>query len=100
MTQGLLQERERSENVGLDELSRRIDRAINMRFGGEMEHRIRMRLLEDGLQCNSVADVRVAENMLGVVTCGSEGFQVSGIGQRVDIDDAMRRLGDKLPDER
>jgi hypothetical protein len=40
-----------------------IDRAVDVRLGGEMEHTVRLRLCEDLAKCRRVADIRPYESM-------------------------------------
>ena len=46
VTQRFLQEGEGADNVGLDEFARTIDRAIDMAFGRQIHHRVRLVFLE------------------------------------------------------
>ena len=61
ITQGLLQQGERADDVGLDELRRTVDRAVDMTFGSEIHHAMRLVRIEQAAQRWPVADVHLSK---------------------------------------
>jgi hypothetical protein len=82
-------------DVGLDEVARAVDRAVDVRLGGEVDHAGRPVGDEQLVQCRAVADVGVAEHMARVAGQVRERFEVAGVGQLVDVDDAPVAFGDQ-----
>ena len=89
---------EGSEDVGFDERRRPVDRAIDMRFGRQVDDGVRPVLVEQTGHLGRVADVPLHEDVQRVVERRGKRVEISGVGQFVEIDDAQPR-GDHLPDE-
>ena len=73
-------------DVGRDEVAGAVDRAVDMRFGGQMDYAAGVIIDEQAVQRSAVADIGAAEDMVRMVRQIGQGFQIAGIGQLVDID--------------
>ena len=100
VAEALLQQRERTDDVGLDERRRPVDRPVDVRFGGEMDDgagAVPIEAIADG---EDVADVDVLEVVPRVVGGGAERLEVTGVGELVDVHDAVIRVAEQHSDER
>jgi hypothetical protein len=76
-----------------------VDTAVDMRFSGKMYQRawpMSGQELRDELKITNVA---LNKNVPGVIRKSGEIFQITGIGQYIEIDDLLRRLLQPLKDE-
>ena len=78
-----------AEDVGVDEVSGTIDRAVHMTLGGEMHDRIRRVFFKNRVNHDRVAEVGLDERVAGVIQAVTEGREVSGVSKFVEIDDLM-----------
>lgn len=69
-----------------------MDRAVDMRLGGEVEHCTRAVLGQQTLHKRAVTDITVHENMLRVALQADQALQVAGVGQLVQVDDGFAGL--------
>ena len=89
---------EGADDVGEDEVLGGVDGAVDVAFCGKVEDGVGNVLLQSLAQQASVADVAVDEGVgRGVRQVGERG-RVSGVGERVKIDNAVPR-GEGKPDE-
>ncbi len=86
------------DDVGLDERAGAVDRAVDVRLGGEVHHRVGLVLLENAADLVGVANIDVLEVIAGAVAGLGERFEVAGVGQLVDVDDLVVGFADQLPD--
>ena len=70
-----------------------------MRFGGEIDDRGRLMLGKEALDERAIADVAVHEHVLGRVARRRERVEIAGVGQLVEIDDALAVLRERLEHE-
>ena len=70
-----------------------------MRFGSEIQYRIRPVLPKDALHLRAVADIGVDEDDTWIVKDPFEFAQASGVGQLVDDDDAVGSVLDRVMNE-
>src|ERR1700687_562965 len=70
-----------SNDVGLDERCRAINRAVDMRFRRQMDHRIWLKFAEQLPHSPFVADINTFEGVSSRVCHRIEGIQVSCIRQ-------------------
>src|SRR6478672_6185216 len=75
-----------TDDVCLNKYSTVHDRAVDMAFGREMQHRIRLVLAKNPIQCNAIADIRVLEYIARMVSDYGERLWIRGVGQLVCVD--------------
>ena len=61
------QQVERADDVGLDEFTGRVDRAIDMTFGSQMHHSIRLVLCKHAVKFGTIANVHLLKSVTGTV---------------------------------
>ena len=86
-------------DVGPDELAGAVDRAVDVRLGGQVHHGVGLMLLEDPGDLRGVADVDMLEVVAGVVPGLGQRGEVAGVGQLVDVDDLGLGLANELADD-
>jgi hypothetical protein len=82
-----LQQRECTHDIGLDELTRPIDRTIDVTFRSQIHNRIRLITLKERSQSRSAADVHFCERVPLMSSSLRSRGQVCSIRQLVDVDD-------------
>ena len=90
---------EGADDVGLDEVFRAVDAAVDVRFGGKIDDGARLVLGEQPGDEVEVADVALDEEVARVALQGGEVLEVAGVGQRVEVDDGLIGLGQPVEDE-
>jgi len=65
-----------------------------------MHNRIRTIIVEQPLEPTAIADVDAFKDVAGTIPRICERVEISGIGQRIDVDHGRFGLADQLPDER
>ena len=95
---GRLQQRERTHDVGAREGKGILDRTVDVRLGGQMDHAVDPVLAENGEHLLVIADVAPLETVvLGLLDVFQVG-QIPRISQLVEIDDAVVGVfGDEKP---
>ena len=96
MGAGRLQHRESAHDVCLDEGVAARDRAVDVTLGGEMDHLVRMKSRERLGHGAPIANVDLGEAVVRRVADRRQGLQISGVGERVDIEH-RGALGDQMP---
>jgi len=86
-------------HIGLDEGARAVQRAIDVAFGGEVEHGARPALGQQALHQGSVADAAVHELVPRIGLQAGEVFEVAGVGEQVEVDDRLVALGQPVEHE-
>ena len=103
VTQGGLEELEGAGDVGGDELPRAVDRAVDVRFGGQMHDRLRLGVSEGPAQGLGIADIGLDEGEAGLALQVGKGGQIAGVGELIDDRDVMsardQEAGQIRPDE-
>jgi len=82
-----LEQCECPHDIGLDELTGTVDRAVDVAFGGEVHHRIGLVLGQKRGHQRSIADVAMHEHVVRVALQRRQRMQVAGVGQGVEVDD-------------
>ncbi len=95
-TERCLQQRERADNIGLDELAGSIDRAVDVAFRREMHHGVGRKALEQFAHPRRIGDVSANKGIARVVRHGCERVEIARIGELVDHQHLMRRLADDV----
>lgn len=90
---------EGANDVGLDEVFRAMNRTIDMRLGGEIDHRTRLMLGQQLLDQRRVGDIAVDEQVLGVAIDGRQALQVARVGQLIQVDDQLICLSYPVQDK-
>ena len=91
-----LQQGKRADNVGLDESVPGHDRAVDVTFGGEMDHLVGSEIRERLSHGAPVANVDLGETIVGRIVDRRKRLQVPGVGERVDVEHRSA-LGDQAP---
>ena len=95
---GGLEHDEGAGDVGVDEIARPVDRAVDMRFGGEMHHDVGPVRLEGGAHRRGIGDVGAEQMMARVRQRGTQRRLRRRIGHLVNRDDLVPRAPQKKPD--
>ena len=94
-----LEEDVRARHVRVDERAGAVDRAVDVRLGGEVQDGARPVRLEDRPHRGRVGDVGLDEDEAGVALAFGKAGAVAGVGQLVHDDDAGRGLLERVADE-
>jgi hypothetical protein len=78
--QRFLQQREGADDVGLDELAGPVDRAVDMAFGREIHHCVRLVCLEQFSQLVALADAGLLEGVARMAGRTEQRSEVGRIG--------------------
>src|SRR6478672_11683362 len=70
-----------TDDICLNKYSGVRDRAVDVAFGSEMQHRIRLVLTENPIQRYAIADIRVLEYIARMVSDDGERLWICGVGQ-------------------
>ena len=81
------QQDEGADDVGLDEVGRPVDRAVDMAFGRQMHHRVGIVGREHLAHRGGVGDVGLDQDMAVVPKTFLQRVFRGGVGHLVDIDD-------------
>ena len=90
---------EGTDDVGLDEVFRAVDAAVDVRFGGKIDNGAGLVLGEQFGDEVEVADVTLDEGVARVSLERGEVFEVAGVGQRIEVDDGLVGMGQPVEDE-
>ena len=90
---------EGADDVGLDEVFRAVDAAVDVRFGGKIDDGAGLVLGEQLGDEVEVADVALDEDVARVALERGEVLEVAGVGQRVEVDDGLVGMGQPVEDE-
>ena len=82
-----LEQIESANDIGLDEIARAVDRAVDMAFGGEMHDGARLVLAQQRVNQWSVVDIAVHEYVIRVGVDRRQVVRIAGISQAVEVDD-------------
>ena len=97
-----IQQPERAGDIRLDERFGRVDRAVHMRLGGEIQNGVDVMLREESRNQSLVANVTLLKNIARVGGEIGEVGRVARVGEQVEIDEFLERracFGKPLPDE-
>ena len=90
---------EGADDVGLDEIFRAVDAAVNVRLGRKIDDGAGLVLGEQPGDELEIADVALDEVVARVAAQGCEVFEVAGVGERVEVDDGFIGLRQPVEDE-
>ena len=88
-----------ADDIGLHELGRAIDRAIDVGFGGEVDDCHWLMRGEDALHECAITDIAMLEGIVRMRGDIGQRVGVAGIGQRIEVDDAVTTQGEHVEDE-
>ena len=83
---------ERAFHIGLDERAGAVDAAVDMAFGGEVNHGARPVLREQAVEQRAVADVALHEHMARIAIECTQALAVAGVGECVEVDERLAGL--------
>ncbi len=86
-----MKKRRRTEDIGADEGQGVHDRAVHMAFRGQMDHGVEVVLRKELLELGVIRNISFFEVIIRSVFDVFEVGQVAGIGQRIQVDDAIVR---------
>ena len=89
-----IQEDRGPDDIRMDEIFRRIDRAIHMRLGREIDHRKKLMPNHEPLDQRAIADVASAKFVSLAESLGDAGeiLRISGISEGIEIRDHGRAI--------
>ena len=96
---GCFEQREGTDDVGLDEGLRAIDRSIDVRLGRQVDDGVGPRIGEDPDHGAGVRDVGAHEGHARILQRLFQIEQAAGVCQLVDDDKATRCFGERVRDE-
>src|SRR5688572_12816676 len=82
-----LQQHEGADNIGVDEVTGGVDRAVDMGFRRKVQDRIRALTLEQSSDGLAVGDVGLHKAVARACGDARERSKVGGVGELVEIDD-------------
>ncbi len=86
------QQREGPHDIGGDKGFRSEDRPVDVRLGGKVDHAIDTLVIQQGLDQRLIADIALHEAVRRQRLDVREALQVAGIGQQIEVDDAVTRM--------
>jgi hypothetical protein len=96
---GGFQQLKRADDVGLDEFSRAVDGAVDMRLGCEIDDGAGPVLGIQPREQGRIRDVAAHENMPWVVCRAGQVGEIAGIGQFVEVDHRRATRGQPVEHE-
>ena len=103
MAEGRLEKLESAGDVGGDEFTGAVDRAVDMRFGGQVHDGVRLGAGEGAAHGFGITDVGTYEREAWLALQVRKGGKVAGVGELIDDYDfmsfAMRKPGEIGTDE-
>ncbi|MDR8799267.1 hypothetical protein FEP84_05680 [Burkholderia multivorans] len=83
---GSFQQREGADHIGLHEIGRPVNRAIDMAFRREVQHRARLVLGKERVERSAVADIDTRKHVLRIAFQRLQRTKVARVGQFVDVE--------------
>ena len=96
---GGFEQGEGADDIGVDKFACAVDAAVNMAFGGQVHHGAGLVFGEDALERGAVADIGLLEGVARVAGHGGKRLQVAGVGEFVEINDALVGVLDQVADK-
>lgn len=96
---GGFEQGEGADDIGLDKFACAVYAAVNVAFGGQVHDGAGLVLREDALERGTVADVGVFKGVTRGAGHGGEGLEVAGVGEFVEVDDALAGVLDQVADK-
>ncbi len=94
-----LEQSEGADDVGLDEVLGALDGAVHMAFGGEVQHSAGFVLGYQSDHQREVTQVTLNKGMACIALQAGDVFQVTGVGEFVEIDYRLVALGQPVEHE-
>ena len=85
-----------ADNIGLDKVSRACDGAVNMAFGGQMHHGIRLVQGKHPIQLGAIADIHLLKRITLACRYIGQGFQIASIGEFIEIYNGILGITDDM----
>ena len=90
---------EGADNVGLDEIFRPVDGAVDMRFCSEVDHRAWLMFCQQAGQQIGIGNAAMDEHMASITGQASQILQIAGIGQGIEIEHRFIALRQPVENE-
>ncbi len=90
---------EGADDVGLDEVFRAMDAAVNVRFGGKIDDGAGLVLGKQFGDEVEIADLALDEDVARIASQCGEVFEIAGVSQRIEVDDRFIRLRQPVEDK-
>ena len=87
-------------DIGLDEISRTVDRSVDMGFRREVQNGVGVELAQQRVYRLPIADIGLAKRITGARFDRPERAQIGRIGELVDIQDRCVQFADEQPTNR
>ena len=78
-----------TDNVSLDEISRAMNRAVNVRLCCEIQYCARLVLGEQGVYAGTITNISLHKGMTFVVRERGQIVQITGVSELIQIDDRL-----------
>ena len=88
-----LQQRVSARDIGFDEGIRPVDGAIDMRLCSKMHQRVDILRLQQLCYQSGIADIALYKSIVGITFTGSQISLIAGIGERIQHNHAILRVG-------
>lgn len=95
---GCFKQIECADDIGLDKLACRTDRAVDMAFRRQVHHGIGPVLCEYAVEFGAVANVHLLESIAGIIGNVGQRFEIARVGQFVEVDDGILGVSDNMTD--
>ena len=86
-------------DVGLNELCRAVDRAVDMGFGGQVHDGIRLEFQQRFTDTFAIGDIGLKELIAVAAVDFCQRLEIAGVGQLVQIEDAVPGVLDQMADQ-
>ena len=94
-----LKQRQGTDDIRLHEFGGTVDGSIDMRFRCKIHDRRRTMFIQQFRHERFVANVAVDENVMGVIANTRQRIEIAGVGELVQIDDAITALAQQSEHE-
>jgi len=84
---------EGTDDVGLDEVAGAVNGAVDVALGRKIDHGARLVLEQQGGHQRRVAKIAFYKDMAIVTVQRGQVLQIAGVGEFVEVDDQLIRLG-------
>ncbi|MNJ58276.1 hypothetical protein D3C77_539040 [compost metagenome] len=95
-----LQQAVGTDNIGVDKIGRAVDRTVDMRLGCQVHDGMRLEALEYSADSCLIGNVGLDELVAGIGRDAGQRFQVTGIGQLVQVEHFVLGIVDQVTHQR
>ena len=88
-----------ADDIGLDKVRRAVDGAVNVGLGRQVHDRLGLEALDDRADRGLVDDIRLDELVAGIGGDALQRFQITGVGQLVEVEDFVPGIFDQVTDQ-